>query len=1274
MKNHSYIWDVLLMTIIVFGLVFSLSFISAPEEIGTGEEPMEEIAIPTIALEDKAGWTIDNIYSFDDKISLGKAQITSSFLWIIPYDPIEDIELKENTFVCGQYCSAEKEITIYKDTALVDSVRFETILEDGKRVQQDIRNYKFEIRSKHVAKEVEDYFYSCDTTGDYHVNGTAVIDCSNKLTGTHIAYDDTWIPYNYEVMPAGTYYLRLSGEKKPTRSVEWYITSQGREIDEWATWGGVTSLVQDTPTNSATDPQAIFGFYGLMFEPNRDVYLINVTKYADALATTVFLTNCTVGVSQAAVYASANFSSTSALNATFNPPIYLYAGRKYCLEVGNSYTYTGNPAIQRVYTHVNYDPSLQTNVNLNVTHFSANGIIDDDTPGNIINMLTGEILSSLNLTSPANAYTSNNQEVTFISNATQFGATLVNMSLWTNTTGTWARNITIYNTSNNVVFDAMGLNNGVKIGGVVINSTFAKFGLGGADFDGIDNYITVTDSDSLANNYTQMSWSFWIKRYSSVASSGWLDKYQTTGNQRSWRIIQATNLDVALTLSDNLTTGVAYSSTNSCGAETNIWVNINIVYNGTYLLFYKNGALCDSVAVSQTQIVNNNQALLIGTTIVSPKFFNGSIDEVRIFNRTLSQAEITSLYTTNTISDTIGLVSYYNFDTEGNSANLGSSYTWTQPVTFADGGYKWGVQACDSDGDCAFSNENRTFTIDSTAPTVNIIYPTGTLNGLTNGQALGLNYTITHPASNITDCWKEYNGVNTSIANCYGNTSVTYVLGVDSAKIWANDSLNNIGFASTSWSTAVSVKDIKYTSSLNSGESQVFSLNVTSTSILSSANLVYDGTAYSASVTLINSTDSFMTRTINAPIITSPVTKSFYFNLLFNDGSSFNTTTYTQTVSPLYFAFCNATINTPLINFTTRKSSSPFDTVVGSIKAAWSIGPLTAKQNYSYQDLNNNNDSWAFCSNNNNTILADATIEYSSPGYANSIYYINGLSINNNTQRVNLSLLNDTAATLVVIKVVNTAQFGQSGVYVKAQAYDIGSNTYIDSAMGLTDFNGQTSMYLNWYDTQYRFILIKNYATIKTTNLTTITETPTTIVLDDTQTYSFDKFDDFVYTLNWNNVTKIFTLTFTKPSLLVDTGCLRVLKRTALEDTQLCLNCESAASATIICDVSNQTNGTYIAAFYATGSYKLIDWIEGVIGGSFAEEIYYALGNEDASFYAFLFSGICMGAVFIHPIFAIIGLIMGMVGGAALGFTLLNYSMFIGITLIGGIVIWLLRR
>jgi uncharacterized membrane protein len=208
----------------------------------------------------------------------------------------------------------------------------------------------------------------------------------------------------------------------------------------------------------------------------------------------------------------------------------------------------------------------------------------------------------------------------------------------------------------------------------------------------------------------------------------------------------------------------------------------------------------------------------------------------------------------------------------------------------------------------------------------------------------------------------------------------------------------------------------------------------------------------------------------------------------------------------------------------------------------------------------------------------------------------------------------------------------------------------------------------------YRFILIKDGEVIKSTNTTKIFETPQIFDIEEETTFSFTKFRDFIYSLTFNDATNNFVLTFTKPSGLVESGCLRVIKRNAKNDTIICENCETSSSATLYCNIASYGNGTYIAAFYATGSLDRIDMLTKKIGSAFAETIFDLLDSHDRIFYSFLFSGIVVSMFLITPVLGIIGAILGILGASALGFTLLEYGTFLGIVIVGGLIIWILKR
>ncbi len=186
---------------------------------------------------EKVGVDWDNVDSFTqtkDTSVYGKYQIRNSVLGIpfLQLSKVADIELKENSDVCSINCFAEKEIILYNDGILIDDIIFKTLQEDDSWIEQDIRNYHFSYQG-----EIQDYKTVCTKDKELSLNGTQTETCIRVEDGTHIG------TINYQmgdVVKAGTYNLRLDGQKKPSRTVDWIVKSNGVWTDEWATWGSIS--------------------------------------------------------------------------------------------------------------------------------------------------------------------------------------------------------------------------------------------------------------------------------------------------------------------------------------------------------------------------------------------------------------------------------------------------------------------------------------------------------------------------------------------------------------------------------------------------------------------------------------------------------------------------------------------------------------------------------------------------------------------------------------------------------------------------------------------------------------------------------------------------------------------------------------------------------------------------------------------------------------------------------------------------------------------------
>ncbi len=178
--------------------------------------------------------------------------------------------------------------------------------------------------------------------------------------------------------------------------------------------------------------------------------------------------------------------------------------------------------------------------------------------------------------------------------------------------------------------DMTGKNNGTCSGTTCpIYNSSGRFG-GAWTFDGVGDYINVTDR---ILNYS--SFSLWFK--TNTSGEGVLIGAFESNTNRVLSVVNSGHLCFA-----SITSGQSTytSGTYSDGLWHHVVVNIT---NSTHSIFYIDGTLATT---TQASCGRTSQKLLIGARWLGSAsiFFNGSLDEVMIFNRTLSLGEIQSLY------------------------------------------------------------------------------------------------------------------------------------------------------------------------------------------------------------------------------------------------------------------------------------------------------------------------------------------------------------------------------------------------------------------------------------------------------------------------------------------------------------------------------------------------------------------------------------------------------------------------------------------------------
>jgi hypothetical protein len=237
-----------------------------------------------------------------------------------------------------------------------------------------------------------------------------------------------------------------------------------------------------------------------------------------------------------------------------------------------------------------------------------------------------------------------------------------------------------YEFEGNAIDSSGNGNGGTENGGVTYTA-----GVTGqaASFDGVDDYIEVVNP---VNFDTSLSVSGFYYLNSS-ANNTWYalfnkDNYCQANGTFGASYNKSTN-QIRLYNGDNCL-GIRTINYNF---QTDTWVNITFSYNGVTFKTYINGGLIDSFPYSLP--ISDEANLYIGvnpnpsTSFPATYFWDGLMDEIRIYNRALSVSEIQQLGLASLSS---GLVAHYEFEGNANdSSGNGNDGTENGGVTYTSG-------------------------------------------------------------------------------------------------------------------------------------------------------------------------------------------------------------------------------------------------------------------------------------------------------------------------------------------------------------------------------------------------------------------------------------------------------------------------------------------------------------------------------------------------------------------------------------------------------------
>lgn len=205
-------------------------------------------------------------------------------------------------------------------------------------------------------------------------------------------------------------------------------------------------------------------------------------------------------------------------------------------------------------------------------------------------------------------------------------------------------------------------------------------------FDGLNDFIDLGATSSLNSLQLNYTVSYWINK-SDNDNGMVIASYAAGFAGGGWRYhsgIRGDSVDSRFMRSDIIKWAINYSNQGSI--ILNNWINICNVRNGINFSTYINGILSSNTIVPNVSINNAPQNTLATTRIgvnwpSATEYFDGKIDDIGIWNRALTQDEITALYT--------GCANNLAISPTNNNKMIGTNATFTATVTDPSPSYTW---------------------------------------------------------------------------------------------------------------------------------------------------------------------------------------------------------------------------------------------------------------------------------------------------------------------------------------------------------------------------------------------------------------------------------------------------------------------------------------------------------------------------------------------------------------------------------------------------------
>jgi len=719
---------------------------------------------------------------------------------------------------------------------------------------------------------------------------------------------------------------------------------------------------------------------------------------------------------------------------------------------------------------------------------------------------------------------------------TLYGHQLTEWASWTSNFDVGLVSYYKLNETSGNVLDSLGLNNGTNFGATpnVVGKVNTAY-----DFEASESDYINLDNLSSLSNLTNFSISCWVKLESKTGYDSLIVKGYSGGDYAWWLRLNSDATAFEFRINNG---GIVGSTINP---SLDIWYHVVAIYNGSNASIYVNNSLPDSIAWSTDPDVNIQNVSIGRDTGLNLRFLDGIIDEIGIWNRSLSTDEITQLY------------------------NNGDGLSYQEEEEFIN------VTLISPADEFSTSNQNVNFTcfVKSSLNLTNVSFMlNGVINETNSSGFNNTNYTFEKTL--------EYGNYNWSCKATDNESNIEYP---------TNRTLRVFPFT---------VNSETYNTTTFETQSETFTANITTLSTVQSvgAFLYYDGTTY-AGISNCVGTTCILTKTIDIPLVTGAgdnENKSFFWQVTVFDGQSLttintNTTTHQQNVSKIEFGKCGA--GEKVMNISIFKESDQTSLTAdfkGTFTYYFGSGTVT-KTNVT---TNSSTSVVEFCVDENEDYTVTSQIELSATGYETRLFDFVKETYNNvSVTQKSLYLLNSSASSNIIIEVKDQGLTALVGILVKISKFLPETGEYIVVESQLTDDFGQFVAKLIENNAKYKFEFYDSDGTLlKTSPDVTIACKSTYCIIPFIVEISFDDFEEFkeislyTYELSFNNATNTFIFSWDDRTGDSTTTRLEVT-RYLLNGSSIVCNTTSTSTLDVLnCAVGDQEANYKAQAFRKVGT------------------------------------------------------------------------------------------